>query len=282
MSKFRKYIGIATLVVVVAAFGFTALVSAQEGTPPAGGDGGRHLGQPRSGQGQGPKGWMSEYSDELQAAKAEALGLSVEELDAAKAEGKKLDEIAAEQGVAIEDLQAAMQSAQADILAQAVADGALTQEEADKIAEHMANGRGRGHGSRGKRQGRGGPEISNPGWIKDYQDDLQSALANVLGLSVEELDAARTEGVKLGEIAAEQGVELEDVKAAMQSAYEDVLAQAVADGALTQEEADAIAEHKAEGNGRCGGHNGPRGNRPGRGSAPPNQNGFSSPLSTDA
>lgn len=294
MSKFWKYTGVATVVVVVAAFGFTALVSAQEGSPPAGGDGGR----PRSRQEQGPKGWMSEYRDDLQAAMADALGLSVEELESALAEGKKLDEIAAEQGVAKEDLQAAMQSAQEDILAQAVADGVLTQEEADKIAEHMADGGGpgrgpgrgpnrRGSGPRGNRP-RQGPALSNPGWIEDYQDDLQSALANVLGLSVEELDAAKAEGVKLDEIAAEQGVELEDVKAAMQSAHEDILAQAVADGALTQEEADAIAEHQAEGNGRCRGPQGPRGNRRGQGPAPggpapaPNQNGFGSPLSTDA
>lgn len=109
------------------------------------------------GQGRG-NGWMAQYRDEMHTAIAEALGLSVEEFDAARASGQTVWQIAETQGVSIETLQAAMQAAHADILEQAVADGTLTQEQADAMLAHMnartaQGGRwgmmGRGNGQQG-------------------------------------------------------------------------------------------------------------------------------------
>jgi predicted DNA-binding protein (UPF0251 family) len=108
------------------------------------------------GSGQG-NGWMAQYRDEMHAAIAKALGLSVEEFDAARASGQTVWQIAETQGVSVETLQAAMQTARANVLAQAVADGTLTQAQADTMLARM-NARtaqgggwsmGRGNGQQG-------------------------------------------------------------------------------------------------------------------------------------
>lgn len=78
---------------------------------------------------------------------------------------------------------------------------------------------------------------------------MPAVLADALGLTVEEFHAARADGQTVAEIAAAQGVELADVVAAALAPRADALAQAVADGRITQEQADAMlatmAEHMA-------------------------------------
>jgi hypothetical protein len=76
------------------------------------------------------------------------------------------------------------------------------------------------------------------GWMADYRDEMHAAVAEALGLSVEELDAAMAEGQTMWQIAEEQGVDPEVIRDAMQDAREEAINQAVADGVLTQEQAD--------------------------------------------
>ena len=71
-------------------------------------------------------------------------------------------------------------------------------------------------------------------------DMMKTAVADALGLTVEELEAAQAEGKRLPQIAAEQGVELTAVHEAMQAAHQAAIAQAVTDGLLTQEQADQL------------------------------------------
>jgi hypothetical protein len=101
--------------------------------------------------------------------------LTTEELEAAQAAGKRLPEIAEEQGVTVAEIEAALQSAFADALAQAVADGTLTQAQADQLLERGLNGgfcgrHGKGHGPRGDfgEQGFGSGNFQNA-----PADDLQ-------------------------------------------------------------------------------------------------------------
>ncbi len=114
-------------------------------------------------------------------------------------------------------------------------------------------------------------------------------LADALGISVEELQAAELAGyaaelaaaVEAGTItqaeadlmlarqAAQNYIDEAGLNAAMQAAYEDALVAAVADGAITQAQADALLAQLATqtfnfgfgGNGRGGhhGHGGPGG-----------------------
>ncbi len=161
-------------------------------------------------------------------------------------------------GISVETLAAAKEEAQAALLEQAVVDGKITQAQADAILS--------GENARG--------------YLRDIFDKeaVETAVADALGLTVEELQAARDDGKRLPEIAAEQGVELSAVQEAAQAVREAALQQAVEDGLLTQEQADQLQNRRGGGNGgprrngngggRFGGDN-PQGQPP----VAPNNNG---------
>ncbi len=160
MSKWIKVagLGIAGLAVLVGVlFGGATIAHAQTPTP---------VPVPPYGSGYGPRGMMgsgygvmAQYRDQIHAAIAEALGLSVEEFEAQIAAGKKLPQIASEQGVAIEDVWAAARAAREAAIQQAVADGVITQEQANWMLNHMqqAGAQRRGAGRMGRMNGGFGP-----------------------------------------------------------------------------------------------------------------------------
>lgn len=132
-------------------------------------------------------------------------------------------------GITVEELQAAREKLMAERLAQAVEDGYMTQEQADSMLAMHA--------------------------VHAYID-RQAILADVLGLTVEELEAARADGSLYDTLANITPAELQ---ARMQAAMEAAVQQAVADGAITQAQADLILEQIASGAGmmgRFGGHHG--------------------------
>jgi DNA-directed RNA polymerase specialized sigma24 family protein len=146
--------------------------------------------------------------EKIHAAVANALGISVEEFEAAQMEGKTLADLAEELGIDLEVVKAAMQNARSEVLHQAVDDGRITQEQADQMLSRERGKRFGGRdcgidGSFGKR-----------GFIGDG-----SAIAEALGITVEKLEAARAEGKTLAELAEELGIDLEEAKAAMQDAH---------------------------------------------------------------
>lgn len=118
-------------------------------------------------------------------------------------------------GISVEDLDAAMRSAQSAMLEEAVADGRITQEQADLMQAGMA--------------------------LRDYVDK-DAILAEALGISVDELNAARDEGTDLRELFQEQGLDRQTLRENMNNAMNDSLNQAVADGVITQEQADLLQE----------------------------------------
>jgi hypothetical protein len=150
-------------------------------------------------------------------------------------------------GITVEELQAARQKLMADRLAQAVEDGTLTQEQADSMLAMQA--------------------------VKAYIDH-GAILAEALGMTVEELEAAREDGTLYDILSNITPAELH---AQMQAAMESAVQQAVADGAITQAQADLIAEQIASGAGmmgRFGGRGGFGGHH--------GFNGFRTPLPDDA
>jgi hypothetical protein len=113
---------------------------------------------------------------ELEAA-AKVLGMTVDEVKAALQSGKTLQDLAAEKGVNIAEVQAAIQAVHVaemrEAIAQAVANGTMTQEKADWLLEGLdkgfigggAGGFGHGFGMRGAGFGRGGgncPMVQTP------------------------------------------------------------------------------------------------------------------------
>lgn len=184
---------------------------------------------------------------------AEALGVTAEELTALHDSGESMQTLLEEQGLTFEEFRALMDDARSVAITAAVADGAITQEQADLIQSHAQDAEGRFAGRDGDR-GQGGFGEDNP-----LQDYMQSAMADALGLSVEELDAMCENGTGLRQYAEEQGLSQEDMQAAMQAAFSSAVDAAVADGAITQEQADQIQERGGQGGrGGRGGSHGPR------------------------
>ena len=195
---------------------------------------------------------------------AAALGMTEDELHTAIQGGQTIEEIAAEKGV---DLQAFFLENAKENLTQAVTDGKLTQEEADarlaEIQTAIENGEfpgQRGPGGFGDEMGMG---------MRGGERD--GALAEALGMTQDELHTAIQGGQTIEEIATEKGV---DLQAFFLEQAKEHMTQAVTDGKLTQEEADArLAEiQTAIENGEFPGHRGPgmgdfgpRGEQGGRG-----------------
>lgn len=170
-----------------------------------------------------------------------------------------MDELLADAlGISVEDLQAARQTAFENAVQQAVDQGVITQEEADTILEE-------GHVGRGEN------------FLRDAEIDMQALLADALGISVEELqaaqeaafDAALQQAVDEGTITEEQAELIKARKAvqsyvqeAMSNAYAEALENAVSDGVITQEQADQLLENPMSGtdfSGRPDGHHGGKG-----------------------
>jgi len=168
--------------------------------------------------------------------------------------------LAAALGITVEQLQAARQQVYADRLAQAVEDGSLTQEQADTMLATNA--------------------------LKGYLD-REAIMAEALGMTVDEYEAARADG-SLSEILT--GITAEDLQAQVQAATEVAVQQAVADGVITQAQADLVLEQIAGGAGMIGGFGDFGGGHHGRGGMDfdGGQRGFSAPpsdqpdLDTDA
>lgn len=134
-------------------------------------------------------------------------------------------------GITVEELEAAIAEARAAALADAVADGRITQEQADMVAARAA--------------------------LAEYIDH-HALLADVLGMSVAELEEAQAAGQRLDEIVEAQGLTMEEARAAVQAAHEAAVQQAVSDGVITQEQADQFLS----GEGRRGPGFGGRGRGP--------------------
>lgn len=94
-------------------------------------------------------GVLSEYEDEIHAALADALGLTLSEFEAKIDSGMTLSQIALEQGVAWNDISAVMAAARADVIAQLVVDGIITQQQADWFLSRSTGMMGYGKGSGG-------------------------------------------------------------------------------------------------------------------------------------
>ncbi|CAG0928962.1 hypothetical protein TFLX_01190 [Thermoflexales bacterium] len=140
MSRMKKLLGIAVLVGVVAALRISSVAAAQGSVTPTPTAPTQQAGLPGPG-GFGARELRSQAA--LEAA-AKALGMTVDELSAELWGGKTLADIAAEKGVDIADVKAAVEAAQIaetkTAIAQAVTDGTITQAKADWLIEGLDQG----------------------------------------------------------------------------------------------------------------------------------------------
>jgi hypothetical protein len=166
--------------------------------------------------------------------------------------GVSNEELASALGITVDELTAAYQKADEAALAQAVTDGLITQAQADQL---KTNGEAFPFGGRGM------------GWLKQQGIDTDKYLAQALGITTDELQAAYTkeadasidQAVTDGKLTQEQADLMkgqralyadQTFKSAMQTAFEAAVKQAVNSGVITQAQADLIlqaASQKAEG-----------------------------------
>lgn len=185
----------------------------------------------------------------MEEATAATLGLSVEELQAARQDGQRLPELLDAAGLTPEQFQAALDEAFSAAVQEAEAAGLITADQAAQLQEAGFHPRGGHGGPRGNGQGQqGGPRGQDGQGGPDGAGALLPAgtfkqiTADALGITVDELETARTNGQHLPELAAELGLDMPTVQATIQSGVQTALAQAVADGTITQAQADeAIA-----------------------------------------
>lgn len=144
-------------------------------------------------------------------------------------------------GITVAELQAAQEAARAVAIAQAVTDGLLTQEQADELLSGSMGGRHRGLP---------GGRFNNG----------HTFLAEALGITTEELEAAQAEAftarlallVEAGDITQEQAdqmqayknvqgyVDYDALNDSVRSYFEAAITQALADGVITRAQADEM------------------------------------------
>ncbi len=174
---------------------------------------------------------------------ANALGITVDDLQTARQNGTSLSDLLTASGKSEADVTAALKIAVETAVAQAVADGKITQAQADAfLADSNAyspdsfyGGPGRHGMGEGMMGGRGDFGFEMNGVI-----DRETILANVLGITTDELQTALQSGKTLSDLISASGKSEADVTAAVKAALTSALEQAVTDGKLTQTQADAI------------------------------------------
>ena len=193
------------------------------------------------GTGEGPRGGR-DITELL-----EAVGITQEEFDAAREEGKMLHEILdADQLEALKEYRLAQLEERLNAMVEA---GRITEEQkAERLAEaeeRIESGEfgprgGRGDGERMGKKGKGGkgPEGKGKGAGKFGEGRTKrdfSEVFELLGITAEEAREARVEGKMLHEIAEEKGL-TEEFNALMLESLEERLTALVEAGKITEED----------------------------------------------
>ena len=110
----------------------------------------------------------------------------------------------------------------------------------------------------GQQLGQTGDNGSGLGVMAVDEAETHAALADALGMSLADFEAAIANGDTMATLALAQGVDLADLQAVMDAIHADAAAQAVADGLVTQEQVDWMQSHRGGqagqgGQGRMGG-----------------------------
>jgi polyhydroxyalkanoate synthesis regulator phasin len=135
------------------------------------------------------------------------------------------EKLAQKLGVTVEQLQAAQKAVRDEMIDEAVAAGRITQEQADKLKSGQPGDFRRGAGQK----------------IKGAIVNAFDTAAGILGLSNDEIKAGLKDGKSLNDLAAEQDVG--NFEAQMVAQLTANIQAKVADGSITQAQADRLLEH---------------------------------------
>ena len=146
--------------------------------------------------------------------------------DTQGARGSFAARVAAHLGVTEQQLVDAFKATRLETLDEAVAAGKISPEDAEQIRQRIEEGQGLGFGLRG--------------WRIHALGGIVSSVAETLDMTPREIAQDLRQGQSLAEIGQAKGVSTDTLKSAILTAADEKLDQAVADGKLTQDQADKI------------------------------------------
>ena len=135
--------------------------------------------------------------------------------------GSFLAKVADKLGVSEDELKTAIDEARTETIDEKVAEGLLTEEQAERLREGGFPFHRGLHGAGGH---------------------ILGAAADVLGMEKNDLVAELREGNSLADVAAAQGIGVDGFKAQLQAEVQADIDAKVADGTITQEQADRLSE----------------------------------------
>jgi len=164
----------------------------------------------------------------------EGLGITRDVLQEAAANGSTLADVITANGGSVEEVTALMTTEFTERVQSALDAGRITQEEADerlselgeRIGERLSEVINERGGDRGQRGGQRG--------------EMLEAFAEAVGLEQEAIMEQLQSGSSFTDIITAQGLDVDTVSASLVASMTERINQAVADGTLTQEQADRM------------------------------------------
>jgi polyhydroxyalkanoate synthesis regulator phasin len=143
-------------------------------------------------------------------------------------------------GINVEEYNTAVEQAQDQVMNEAVDEGWLTEDQAEMLRGRMDQDPG--FGMRGIDKGMGGLEHG----VLGAGNNLISIAADQLGMSLTDLLTELQDGKSIAEVAAEKGVDTGAIVDAYLAERKEDLDEAVADGRITQNQADYSLQQAEE------------------------------------
>jgi polyhydroxyalkanoate synthesis regulator phasin len=156
------------------------------------------------------------------------------EEDSGENRGDRYKELLSENlGISPEDLEAAIKQTHLDLIDEALADGKITEEQAAEARERVESGEKPFRHFRGGGGPRGDHSFGFRGihWLADTAKEI-------LGLEDGAILDAYANGKSLADLAEEKGISVDDFKSQLLAAAKTKLDEKVAEGDITQEQAD--------------------------------------------
>ncbi len=232
----------------VGALTFGGSVSAQSQTPPAGTASPLTPGKRGPGGAGGFKMRFGTQANSPMAVAAKVLGIDEAALRTELQSGKTIADVAKAKGIDSAKIISAIVDAQKADVAQAVADGKLTQAQADQIladaethaTNHVNSSKLMGPGGRGGKGGHGGMGGMGGPMAGDPANAPLTVAAKAIGIDEAALRTEMQSGKTIANVAKAKGVDSAKVVSAIVDARKVDVAKAVTDGKLTQAQADQM------------------------------------------
>jgi hypothetical protein len=152
-----------------------------------------------------------------------------------------LDRVAGNLGIEVTVLEQAIKDAKLSLVDEALADGRISEEQAEAARERINSGEGAGFGRLTERHHKRHDRA-----MKVRGAVIEQAAA-ALGIAADELKDELRSGKSIADVAAERGVTLDDVKSQILDAAKTKLDGAVAEGRIDQAHADQALQRLSDG-----------------------------------